>query len=72
MNATQGVRIRGPTTVQCDACGQAKANRVIDRAPRDVGNTPGARFAIDFHDYEEGYNGLVASSIIVDRHTGLL
>ncbi|KAG6224334.1 hypothetical protein E4U26_003818 [Claviceps purpurea] len=49
---TEGVRIKGITTVHCNACGEAKAGRQIRRTPRINDEAPGERLAIDFHSYE--------------------
>jgi hypothetical protein len=51
---SEGVKIVGITTVQCDACGRSKSKRQIRRAPRLNDEGPGERIAIDFHEYEEG------------------
>jgi hypothetical protein len=51
---SEGVKIKGITTVQCDACGRSKSKRQIRRAPRLNDEGPGERIAIDFHEYEEG------------------
>ncbi|KAG8664261.1 uncharacterized protein FPOAC1_013968 [Fusarium poae] len=65
--ASRGVRIKGDTpkgpqritTVNCDACGTAKAHRLIRRAPRQATARarPGDRIAIDFHPLTLGYAG---------------
>ena len=68
---TQGVRIKGPTTVQCDACGISKAKRQIQRKPREHNEGPGLRLAIDFHDFEERYNGFRYLLLVSDRWSGL-
>ena len=57
VNASISVRVKGPTMVQCDQCGTAKAKRVVSRAPRERGQVPGHRIAIDLHDFTEGYDG---------------
>ncbi|KAF7576644.1 hypothetical protein PtrM4_008840 [Pyrenophora tritici-repentis] len=49
---SEGVRIKGITTVQCDACGRSKSKRQIRRALRLNDEGPGERIAIDFHEYE--------------------
>lgn len=36
VNASQGVKIRGPTTVECEACALAKIKRQPRRAPREI------------------------------------
>ena len=51
---SEGVKIIGITTVQCDACGISKSKRQIRRAPRLNDEGPGERIAIDFHEYEAG------------------
>ena len=53
VNSSQGVRIKGLTTVQCDECGTSKAKRQIRRTPRDRGLLA-ERLAIDFHDFKAG------------------
>src|SRR5204862_6137643 len=72
VNSSQGVRIRGPTTVQCDNCGTAKMKRQIRRMPRDTGSHPGERLAIDFHDFEVGRGGFKSMMLVTDRHTGFI
>ncbi|KAI1510922.1 gag-pre-integrs multi-domain protein [Pyrenophora tritici-repentis] len=49
---SEGVRVQGETTVQCDSCGRAKSKRQIRRLPRTNDEGPGERLAIDFHTYE--------------------
>jgi hypothetical protein len=75
VNCSQGARIRGPNTVECEDCGCSKAKRQISRAPRDILEGPGLQLAIDFHDYEQNSNGFRSSMLISDRwssQTGLL
>ena len=38
-------------TTQCDACGISKIREQVSRKPRDTGEKPGDRPAIDFHDF---------------------
>ena len=54
VHQSEGVRIKGITTVQCNACGRAKTKRQVRRTPRINYEGPGERLAIDFHSYEEG------------------
>lgn len=68
---TEGVRIKGPTTVQCDACGVSKAKRRIRRRPREHNEGPGLRLAFDLHEFEEGYNGYKHLLLATDRWSGL-
>src|SRR5204863_1369495 len=71
VNCSQGVRIRGPTTVECDACGIAKAKEQIHRQPRELLEGPGERLAVDFHDFEEGLGGFKSMMLVSDRWSGL-
>ncbi|KAG6996633.1 Retrovirus-related Pol polyprotein from transposon RE1 [Fusarium oxysporum f. sp. conglutinans] len=73
VSASQGVRIRGPTTVECDACGISKVKRQVRRAPRQQpGQTAGERIAIDFHDYQEGIGGYTSQMLLTCRATGYI
>ncbi|KAG6999890.1 Retrovirus-related Pol polyprotein from transposon TNT [Fusarium oxysporum f. sp. conglutinans] len=73
VSASQGVRIRGPTTVECDACGLSKVKRQVRRAPRQQpGQTAGERIAVDFHDYEEGIDGYTSQMLLTCRATGYI
>lgn len=73
VNSTQGVRIKGVTTAECDSCAKAKMHRHIRRAPRNLTNfRPGESLALDFHDFEPDeadYNSLL---LIVDRVSGYM
>ena len=69
VNASIGVRVKGPTTVQCDQCGTAKAKRIVSRAPRYHGEFPGQRVAVDLHDFTNGYDGSTTLLLITDRMT---
>ena len=70
VNCSTGARIRGLTTVECDACGQGKVKRRIRRAPRDLDEGPGYRLAIDFHDFNRGYGGFNSLMLVTDRWSG--
>jgi hypothetical protein len=71
VNSTQGVRIKGVTTTECDSCAKGKMHRQNRRAPRSLADfRPGEKLALDFHDFEpdeEGYDSLL---LIVDRVSG--
>ena len=70
---SEGVRIKGITTVQCDACGRAKLKRQVRRTPRRIDEGPGERLAIDFHDYEDGSSTKEKSQMLItDRFSGFL
>jgi hypothetical protein len=51
---SEGVKIKGITTVQCNACGRSKSKRQIRRAPRLNNKSPSEQIAINFHKYKEG------------------
>lgn len=71
--ASTGVRLTGPTTVQCDACGTSKAKRVIRRYPKTIEDAPGVRLAIDFHDIEESsLKGFKSVMLVTDRYSGYI
>ena len=67
-----GVRFKGPTTVQCDGCGQAKATRTVSTAFRHRGTRRAERVAIDIHDLHRRYDGSVALMLFTDRYTGYM
>jgi transposase InsO family protein len=49
---SQGVRIKGQSTTECDACGRSKIKRQISRTARRQPERPAIQLAIDFHDFE--------------------
>ena len=67
VHSTQGVRIKGPTTIQCDACGVSKAKRQIRRRLREHNEGSGLRLALNLHPFEEGYNSYKYLLLITDR-----
>jgi hypothetical protein len=68
----EGVRVKGVTTVQCDACGRAKSRRQISRAPRTNEEGPGERLAINFHTYEiQSVTKEKSQMLITDKFSGL-
>ena len=73
IHRSEGVRIKGISTVKCDACGRAKTKRQISRTPRQNDERPGERLAIDFHQYEDGSSTKEKSRLLItDRNTGFL
>jgi hypothetical protein len=68
----QGVKIRGPTTVQCEACAKSKIKRQISRRPRQFTQGVGERLAVDFHEYTQGYEGFKHLMLVTDRWSGLV
>jgi hypothetical protein len=69
---TQGVKVKGLTTVQCNACGRSKAKRQISRALRNNNDGPGERLSIDFHSYEaQSLTKEKSQMLISDKYSGL-
>jgi hypothetical protein len=69
---TQGVKVKGLTTVQCNACGRSKAKRQISRALRNNNDGPGKRLSIDFHSYEaQSLTKEKSQMLISDKYSGL-
>ena len=51
----------------------SQGKRVPNRSePYRKGEEKGERFAIDFHDFEMGYEGSTSMALIIDRRTGIL
>lgn len=48
---SEGVQIKGVTTVECDACGKSKSISQIRRTPRISEEGSGERIALDFHSF---------------------
>ena len=67
---SKGVRIKGPATVDCDACGCSKAKRKIRREPRQGPTRPGQRIAVDFLDLEPDEEGYWSVMLLTDRYSG--
>lgn len=73
VHRSEGTRIKGITTVICDACKQAKTKRQISRKPGKDDERPGERLAIDFHQYEDGSSTKENSQLLItDRNTEFL
>jgi len=67
---SRGVRVKGPTTIQCDACGCSKAKRQIRRLPREGPTKPGQRLAVDFLDLELDGEEYWCAMLVTDRYSG--
>lgn len=72
VNHTEGARIKGPTTVECDICGLTKMKRQEHREPRKRTSKPGERISIDFHDYPHGISNFNSCAIVTDRETNFV
>jgi hypothetical protein len=57
VDSTKGVKTRGPTTVEYEACALAKIKKQNRRMPRAIEEAYGERIAMDFHPYAPGING---------------
>ena len=67
-----GIRFKGPTTVECDGCGQAKVTRKVSTVFRPRGTRRAERIAMDIHDLHRGYDGSIALFLFTDRFTGYM
>jgi hypothetical protein len=72
VNTSRGVKIRGIPTIECDDCAVSKIRRQVHRQPRDVGNGPGQRLAIDFHDITANPEGKSSVMLVTDRWSGYI
>jgi hypothetical protein len=70
---SEGVKITGILTIDCDACGRAKSRKLISRVPRTIEEAPGERISLDFHDYEADSSTKERSQMLItDRVTGFM
>ncbi|OAQ63884.1 integrase, catalytic core [Purpureocillium lilacinum] len=70
---TKGVRIKGPTTIQCNACSQGKAHEIISR--RESANRarqPFYRIFADLFEFPAAYNGHRYILLITDELSGMM
>ena len=68
-----GVKIRGPLTVNCQACLQAKAKKQISRRPsRRMAPRPLWRIRFDLFTLEKAYNQMRYAVVIQDEFTGYI
>jgi hypothetical protein len=64
------MKLKGPTSVDCIACGLSKVKRRISRAARRLPFTPGKRFTIDFLDLALDDQGFNSAMLFIERATG--
>ncbi|KAL1996476.1 hypothetical protein VTN49DRAFT_8076 [Thermomyces lanuginosus] len=70
---TEGVRVRGIKTYECDARAMGKMKRQIRRLARDLWDyKPGEKVAVDFHDYPKDAEGFKALCLFTDRVSGFM
>lgn len=68
-----GVRLKGPSTVQCEACALGKIHRQITRrTPHQEFDQPGEMIHIDWTDLAEAYNRYVRAMFITDNFSGMV
>ena len=75
ISLVQGVRMKGITTIECEACAVGKAKALVSRRPRTTAKEVGERIAIDLHDYgnqPNGYGGYRAQLLATDRWSDLM
>ena len=70
MNSSQGVRIKGITTVECDACATSKAKRQIQRYPQEILEGLGKQIAIDFYNFKEDEGKFKSIMLFTNRWLG--
>ncbi|KAF4340968.1 hypothetical protein FBEOM_5107 [Fusarium beomiforme] len=68
---SRGVKIKGISTVECDACGMAKVKRQVRRQKRVPPEKAGIRLAIDFHDIS-GDPGYTSAMLVTGRYSGYI
>ena len=69
---SEGVKIKGIPTVECDSCGCAKIKRQIYRKAREPPFKAGVRLAVDFHDYERSSLDKTSCMLVTDRYSGYI
>jgi transposase InsO family protein len=68
-----GVKLTGPSTVQCIHCSLAKIKRQeARRSPMRDRSIPGLEIHVDWTDLEEAYDGYVRTMFITDASSGLV
>jgi Reverse transcriptase (RNA-dependent DNA polymerase)/GAG-pre-integrase domain len=68
-----GVKLTGPSTVQCSHCSLAKIKRQeARRSPMRNRTIPGLEVHIDWTDLEEAYDGYVRTMFATDAASGLV
>jgi hypothetical protein len=70
VNASKGVKIKGPIIIQYKACALAKIRKQIRQAPRKFDESSGKRIAVNFHNYASGINEYTFQVILTNRATG--
>ncbi|PHH92205.1 hypothetical protein CDD83_8405 [Cordyceps sp. RAO-2017] len=70
---TRGVRIKGPTTAQCTACGTSKATEIISRRESPHrSRQPFYRVFVDIFGFSAAYNGHRYILLMTDEYSGMM
>ena len=70
VNHSEGTKIKGITTAECDACALAKMKRQIRRKARRRAPRPGERLALDLHEFTTNKQQQRYLLLITDRFSG--
>jgi hypothetical protein len=70
INASKGIKIKGPIIIQYETYALAKIRKQIKRAPRKSDENSGKRITVDFHNYASGINEYISQMILINRATG--
>lgn len=70
MEASEGVRVRGPSMVECEACGISKIHRQVRRQPRKINPKAGKRWAVDFLELTRDDEEYKKVMLFTDRYSG--
>jgi hypothetical protein len=72
INASKGVKIKGPIIIQYEACALAKIQKQIKRALKKFNESSGKHIAVNFHNYAPGINEYTSQVILTNRATSYI
>ena len=73
VSSVYGVKIKGPLTINCQACLQAKAKQQISRRPSGrMAPRPLWRIRFDIFELERAYNQMRYALVIQDEFSGYI
>lgn len=67
-----GVKLRGPLTIECVACGVSKAHRIVRRDPKPPPHRVGERFAVDSLELTPDNKGYKWALLFTERASGMV
>lgn len=70
--SSRGVKLRGPTGVECSNCGCSKAKQRVSREPREHPTRAGDVLALDFFEFSNDGKGYVQVLLITDRYSNYI